>query len=92
VGYKHTILDVTPQKEISRGENRHAILEHKRDSPKLIVFCAISHRKIYGPFFFAEATVTGVNYLDMLEQWLLPQLERDTVDFIFQHDAPLTLP
>jgi hypothetical protein len=62
-------------------------LEHERDSPKLNVFCAISHRKICGPFFFTEATVTGATYLDMLEQWLLPQLEEDTVDFIFQHDS-----
>jgi hypothetical protein len=37
-------------------ENPHAILEHERDSSKRNVFCAISHRKIYGPFFFAEVT------------------------------------
>jgi hypothetical protein len=86
-GYKHTILDVTPQEEITRGENPHAILEHECDFPKLNVFCAISYRKICGPFFFAEATVTGATYLDMLEQWLLPQLEEDSVDFIFQHDG-----
>jgi hypothetical protein len=68
-------------------------LEHERDSPKLNVFCAISHWKIYGPFFFAEATVTGATCLDMLEQWLLPQLEEDTVDFILQHNgAPPALP
>jgi hypothetical protein len=65
----------------------HAIFEHQRDSPKPNVFCAISHQKIYGLFFFAKATVTGATYLDMLEQWLLPHLEKDSVDFIFQHDA-----
>ncbi|KAJ4440693.1 hypothetical protein ANN_08841 [Periplaneta americana] len=55
-------LTVTPQKP-------HRIIEHERDSPKVNVFCALSQRKLYGPFFFIEATVTGHSYLDMLEQW-----------------------
>ncbi|PSN39394.1 hypothetical protein C0J52_22688 [Blattella germanica] len=32
-------------------------LSHVRDSPKINVFCAVSHTKMYGPFFFAEPTV-----------------------------------
>jgi hypothetical protein len=31
-----------------------------------------------------EPTVTGINYLDMLHLWLMPQLERDREDFILQ--------
>jgi hypothetical protein len=31
------------------------------------VFCAIFSQKVYGPFFFAEETVTGMTYLDMLQ-------------------------
>ncbi|KAJ4434333.1 hypothetical protein ANN_22890 [Periplaneta americana] len=50
----------------------HRIIEHERDSPKVNVFCALSQRKLYGPFFFIEATVTGHSYL---EQWLVPQLK-----------------
>jgi hypothetical protein len=42
-------------------------VEHQRDSPKVNVFCAISSQKVYGPFFFAEETVTGMTYLDMLQ-------------------------
>jgi len=47
-------------------------------SPKLGVFCAISSQKVYGPFFFAEETVTGMTYLDMLQN--IPM-------FIFQQDG-----
>jgi hypothetical protein len=53
------------------------------------VFCAVSSCKVYGPFFFAELTVTGINYLDMLQLCLVPQLQEDSEDFIFQqHGAP----
>jgi hypothetical protein len=47
------------------SENPHAYVDHC-DSPKDDVFCAISSRKVYGPFFFAEETITGMTYLDML--------------------------
>jgi hypothetical protein len=49
--------------------------------------CAITHEKVYGPFFFTETTITGISYLDMLQQWLLPQLEEDSPGFIFQQDG-----
>jgi hypothetical protein len=67
------------------------------------VFCAVSSCKVYGPFFFAEPTVTGINYLDtlqvwqptvtginyldMLQVWIMPQLQEDSEDFIFQQDG-----
>jgi hypothetical protein len=38
------------------------------------------------PSFFVENTVTGNSNLDMLTLWLLPQLEEDSNDFIFQQD------
>ncbi|KAJ4452242.1 hypothetical protein ANN_03760 [Periplaneta americana] len=66
----------------------HRIIERKRDSPNVNVFCALSQRKLYGPFFFIEATVTRHSYLDMLEQWLVPQLRQDLDDdFNFQQDG-----
>jgi hypothetical protein len=42
------------------SEHPHAYLEHQRDSPKVNVFCAIFSQKVYGAFFFAEETVTGI--------------------------------
>ena len=69
-------------------ENPHEIHEHERDSPKVNVFCAISKKGVYGPFFFEEATITGESYLNMLEEWLLAQLEEaKSDDFTFQQDG-----
>lgn len=71
------------------SENPHATLEIQRDSPKCNVFCAISERRVYGPFFFEGETVSGDNYLDMLRNWLMPQLT-EVGDYLLQQDgAPL---
>jgi hypothetical protein len=51
------------------------------------VFWALSRRKLYGPFFFAEGTVTGQSYLDMSQLWLMPQMQEDSKDFLFQQDG-----
>jgi hypothetical protein len=67
----------------------HVTLKHERDSPKVNVFCAISKEKVYGPFSLMENTITGNSYLDMLTLWLLPQLQEDSNDFIFQQDGAL---
>jgi hypothetical protein len=40
---------------------------HVRDSPKVNVWCGVMCNMIIGPFFFAEKTVTGSSYLDMLQ-------------------------
>lgn len=68
-------------------ENPRASLQHIRDSPKVNVFCAVSREKVYGPFFFHEVSVTGVIYLDMLHEWLMPQLQEDSDNFIFVQDG-----
>jgi len=68
------------------SENPHAYVEHQRDSPKVNVFCAISSQKVYGQFFYVEETVTGTTYLDMLQLWLMPQLQ-NMPTFIFQQDG-----
>jgi hypothetical protein len=43
----------------------------------------MSKEKAYGPFFFPESTVTGISYLDMMQEWLMPQLD-DSDGFIYQ--------
>ena len=35
----------------------------------------------------AERTVTGPVYLDMFQQWLIPQLQEDSRDLIYQEDG-----
>jgi hypothetical protein len=70
-------------------ENPHATMEHVCDLPKVNVFCAIAPCKIYGQFFFAEPAIAGINCLDMLQLWLMPQLQKDSEDFIFQQGRTL---
>ncbi|XP_068083439.1 uncharacterized protein [Anabrus simplex] len=67
--------------------NPHCYVEHVRNSPKVNVFCVISNTKVYGPFFFHEQTVTGPTCLDMLAEWLLPQLSDDRDDCVLQQDG-----
>jgi len=67
-------------------ENPHAYVKHQHDSPKV---CAISSQKVYSPFFSAEETVIGMTYLDMLQLWLMPQLQ-NIPTFIFQQDGSPT--
>ena len=50
------------------------------------VFCAVSTFKVYGPFFFTEQTVPGTAFLGTLTEWLLPQPNVDSADFILQMD------
>jgi hypothetical protein len=53
------------------------------------MFCATASRKVYGPFFFAEKSVNGFAYLDMLQLWQLPQLQDDSDNFILQQEGAL---
>jgi hypothetical protein len=53
------------------------------------------HVTVYGPFFFMETTITGIVCLDMLQQFLIPQLDEDDQEgrIHFQQDgAPPSLP
>ena len=69
-------------------ENPHATKEHERDSSKVNAFCAISKNRVHGPFFF-EGNVTGDDYPEILQNWLLDGLEANKHNqFIFQQDGP----
>jgi len=64
-------------------------LEWEQDAPKVNVWLGMTQSNVYGPFFFAEATVTRPVYLDMLEQLLEPQLLTDGIldTVVFQQDG-----
>ena len=68
-------------------EKPHRIVENERDSPKTNVFCAISTSKVYGPYLFSDRTVNGETFRNMLTTWLMPQLEHDSADFVYQLDG-----
>jgi hypothetical protein len=65
-------------------KNPRVAVKHVRDSPKVNVFCSMSCKKLYGPFFFQEKSLTGASYLNILINWLMPQLHED--NFIFKQD------
>ena len=44
-------------------EQPNALQEWERDSPKVNVWMGITKSKVYGPYMFAEPTVTGITYL-----------------------------
>ncbi|PSN34312.1 hypothetical protein C0J52_25945 [Blattella germanica] len=83
----HKLQPGDPAKRLSFCENFMAMIEEdeglpdriaviliERDSPKVNVFCAVSKRRVFGPFFFVENTINGNIYLDELQNWLMPQL------------------
>jgi hypothetical protein len=44
---------------------------------------------VYGPFFFMETTITSIVYLDVFQQFLIPQLDEDDEEgrIHFQQDG-----
>ena len=55
---------------------------------KLMVWCAFSSRKVYGPYFFEE-NVNSSNYLEMLKLFFWPKHYRicDSKTYYFQQDG-----
>jgi len=45
------------------------------------------HNHIIGPFIFAESTITANIHLDMLEHYVVPQLEEFQPWVVFQQDG-----
>ncbi|KFM65698.1 Transposable element Tcb2 transposase, partial [Stegodyphus mimosarum] len=71
------------------SENPHEYRQAQMDSPKVNVWCGLMHDRVIGPFFFTEKTVSSVVYLDMLENFVFPQLEElQPHVFLQQNGAP----
>jgi len=69
-------------------EHPHEMVQQERLPQRSVFFCAMSTRKLYGPLFFREDAVTGTSYLEMLQTWLFPRLQKDEPeDFIMQQDG-----
>jgi hypothetical protein len=52
---------------------------------KVNALCALTRDRVVGSYFFAERTVTSYNYVDMLEQFAVPQTDDDNV--VFEQDC-----
>lgn len=63
------------------------VVEHKRDSFILNVFCTITREKVHGQFSFDVITITGISQLQMIKDWLFQQLQANGDDFILQQNG-----
>jgi hypothetical protein len=72
-------------------ENPHERQQRSMDQRVVMVFMAISASHVFGPYFF-EDSVNQVSYRNMLQQHLLPDLQRYYVDlheiWFMQDGAP----
>ncbi|PSN41609.1 hypothetical protein C0J52_26208 [Blattella germanica] len=68
-------------------EEEHKVSEWERDTPKVNVWFYMTNAKLYGPFLFAESSITSNIYLNMLELILEPQPQEDGIldAVVFQH-------
>ena len=57
-------------------ENPKCIYELPIKSPGVVVWTAMFHDKIIGPYFFDDLTVNQTNYLEMLKSFFIPHLKR----------------
>ena len=56
------------------SKNPCTVIQIERGSPKVNVFCTVSERCVIRPIFFSDNTINRKEYLDMLENSLMPQL------------------
>jgi len=49
--------------------------EHHANLPGVTVWCGLSAFGLTGPFFF-DHTVTGENYLNLLQESVMPHIEK----------------
>lgn len=68
--------------------NPHWTIGRPLYSPRVTVWAAISRAGVIGPFFF-NGNVNGTNYLNMLQNYLLPELQHypHFEQLIFQQDG-----
>ena len=94
--YYTTTKCVTYEKEKEKILKFHPVSsnhEQPLHAQKVTVWCGITSAKIIGPYFFddvdgATVTVKGDNYRQMIQQYLLPQLEDlDMQNLWFQQDG-----
>jgi hypothetical protein len=81
-------MNESAQNENMEGEKPHEPFEHVAVVvPRLSSFTEVSAEQVYSLFFFAESMMTGVVYLNMLQEWLMPQPKQNVHNLIFEHDS-----
>jgi len=71
------------------ASNPFVTVEAAMNSPKINVWCAMSNNQIIGPYFFEEDTINHQNYLNLLENYFYPILQKKRLHkkIIFQQDG-----
>ncbi|XP_076316060.1 uncharacterized protein LOC143228684 isoform X1 [Tachypleus tridentatus] len=69
-------------------ENPHVTEEHHLNLSGVTVWCGLSARGLIGPFFFQD-TITGLNYLNMLQEFAMPRIQEQfgEEECFFQQDG-----
>lgn len=71
------------------SEYPHEIIVVCTKLSKIECLCRTPTKKFHGYFFFSEASVTRIAYLDMLQLYFFPKLQDEPKNFIWQQDASL---
>lgn len=71
--------------------NPQILCEHSLYPEKITVWCAVSARRIIGPYFFEEngttVTVNGNRYREMIQKFFIPNLANELGEAWFQQDG-----
>ena len=57
----------------------HAYCEVQKEFPKINLWCRLMHDFVTGPLFFIESTLTSALYIDMLENFILPDFIQNSI-------------
>jgi hypothetical protein len=55
-------------------ENPHFIEELEQNLPHVMIWAGMDSKRLFGPYLF-DGPVNQYTYLDMLQNWFVPQLE-----------------
>ena len=73
-------------------EQSYIAMEFERNTSKVNVWLGLIQQRIYGPFFFADATIPSTLYRNMFEQFLQPKLFADNIlDLVVIQQCPTAL-
>jgi AraC-like DNA-binding protein len=87
--YFYLTLPLNKQNNRCWSESQPCVgIEEPLHDKKILVWCAISVDRVFGPYFF-ETTVNQHNYVDMLKEFFWPKILRtpDYKKYYFQQDG-----
>ena len=87
--YFYLTLPINNQNNRIWSESQPCVdVETPLHDQKILVWCAISAKRVFGPFYF-EDTVDQHNYLDMMKKFFWPKLLKtaDYKKYHFQQDS-----